>query len=494
MTPPKRPSGAQNRKRKKERQEQDRRSSLEVANRWMNQAGYNSNYGYMSSNEQFDPNAPPQELPLYGQPPATFVKSVAATLLMLEQGQFYAPSYLWDGMLRDDRVAAVLEQRINRLIGSDLEIEPAEVLDEQKPETAGEDTKDTIQEQVAEDCKRLITKIMPLHQVAELMRYALGLSVGIAQVTSTITLEARTPTFRVWNPRYLRFDWLLRKFRLVTENRGEITLEPDDPEWIIYEPFGPYGWLHGAMMRATVQPWIIRYWVRTWWARHQEVHGQPLRLGIIPAQREPADEKLFLSQLSNLAHEAVIRLPRTGTADKEGFDVRLLESASDAWEGFKQLLDHCDDSIAILYLGQRQSTMGQGGLGTQENAGEDSLVRIARKDALVADTLRDQLLKPWAADNYGDPELAPFLKWNVDPPEDEKQAADVDLKVSQACGYFKTSGAPIDIRKFLEDRGYPLLTEEQHLQQKQDAVEDAQAMMIATTPAPPEPEEKDDAK
>jgi phage gp29-like protein len=262
---------------------------------------------------------------------------------------------------------------------------------------------------------------------------------------------------------------------MVTENRGEITIEAGDPEWVVYEPFGPHGWLHGALMRSVATPWIVRYWTRTWWARHQEVHGQPLRLGVIPATRDPADERRFLSQLSNLAHEAVIRLPQ-GSEDNR-FDVKLLEASSNTWQGFDALLKHCDDSIAIAILGQSQSTRGQGGLGTQENAGESTMMRITRRDALLSDVLREQVLMPWAEANYGSAEAAPYLVWDNDPPEDKEKTAQAAKTVADALVAFKNAGAPLDVRTYLEQLGYPLLSEDEHAAQKQEAVEAARKAM-----------------
>ena len=61
--------------------------------------------------------------------------------------------------------------------------------------------------------------------------------------------------------------------------------------------------------------------------------------------------------------------------------------------------------------------------------------------------------------NYGNPDLAPMPQYMVTPPEDESKNAATDLSIGQALVAFKTSGAPIDVRSFLEQRGYPMLTE-----------------------------------
>lgn len=399
---------------------------------------------------QWDPNGPPVELPIYGQPPANLNQIIQGILGQLEQGAFYQSAYLWDGMTRDDRVAATVGQRIDRLIASPIVLKPSD------PDEGTETDELGPSQEAALECEKVIQRLLPMPEVYELSRIALGLGVGLAQVVSTATNKGLRPSIYVWNLRNFRYDWAMRQFRLITENKGEIGIDPEDPEWILYQPYGHYGWLHGAMIRSIAQPWLIRYWSRTWWARYQEVHGQPIRLGIIPPDRKPADEKNFLTQLANMAHEGVIRLPQG--SDGNRFDVKLLEAATNSWEGFQKLLEHCDDSIAITVLGQRQSTMGEGGLKAQDNAGESTLVRLTRKDALIAHTLREKVLKPWAYDEYGNEELAPILTWEYEAPEDEEAAANTDLKVSQSLTYFKAANAPLDVRKFLIERGYPLLS------------------------------------
>jgi hypothetical protein len=395
----------------------------------------------------WDASSPAMELPLYGIAPPTIVASVAETLAQLEQGAFFSAAYLWDGMQRDDRVGAKLKERLDGLFGSKLDLLPADSSDEARA--------------VKEKYEKRIARICPSAQLKKLMRNGIGLSVGVAQVLSTRTSKTRDAQIRTWNNRHLRYDWLLRQYRLVTENRGEITIDPEDDEWLIYEPYGPHGWLDSALIRPLAAPWLIRHWTRTWWARRQEVHGSPIRAGIIPAERDPTDERTFLRQLANLAHEATIRLPQGQDGNK--FDVKLIEAAAANMSGFSQLLEHCDSAIEITFLGQSQSTEGQGGLGTQEKAGESTIMRILRGDSQVSEPLRDRVLMPLVRDNEGNAELAPYLAWQLDPPEDLERKSRGLLNVANAV---KTlAEAPeyekhIDKRALLDEHQLPLVAED----------------------------------
>ncbi len=429
------PSGAANRKRKREDQRREEDRSNLVAGQWLQQG---------AAADQFDENAPAVSLPLYGVPAPVLVRAVNSAVVALEQGSFSAPAILWDGMLRDDRISATLSVRISGLLGAPMDVEPSS--DEDKAH------------EVMEDAERVISKMFPSPQLAQLIRYGLGLSVGIAQVKTARTVKSWTPTIETWNPRYLRYDQLVRRYCLTTENRGEIVLDPEDPEWLIYEPYGPMGWMTGALLRSLAIPYCIRYWTRTWWARRQEVHGGPIRLGIIPTTRAPADERTFLAQLTNLAHEAVIRLPQG--ADGNKFDVKLLEASSTDWEGFSQLVAHCDRSIEISILGQSQSTEGEGGLGNQEKAGESTLLRLIKGDALVGDCLREKVVEPWAEDNHGDRELAPYIGWQLEPPEDLEKKSKSLLTVAQSVEVLARvpeARAVIDFRALFEQYQFPLL-------------------------------------
>lgn len=455
-------SGAQKRKRKREREERQQVERDRELFSWGNV--------YRSADVIDSQNAAPHQLPIYGVPPPQFLPTVQAAILQLEQGAFYAASYIYDGMMRDDRVSAKCEERIDRLVGAPLTFEPADESDKA--------------EEVAEALEQDWEHMCPAAQLSKLIRLAQGLSVGIAQVLESRTVARWTPRLRVWPNRWLRFDWTAWQFFMVTQNRGEIPIVEGDPEWIIYQPYGPQGWLDSAKIRSLALPWMIRQWSRKWWARYAEVHGQPMRAGVIPSQCTPADERRFLSQLSNLAHEAVFRLP-AGTKDMPGFDVKLIEATAKSWEAFQQLLQHCDDSIAIVYLGQSQSTKGQGGLGSQENAGESTILRLTRKDALVGNVLREQLIKRWADVNFGDPELAPHLKWEIDPPEDREKNAKVDELTSKALVSFKEAGAPIDVRVYLQERGYPLIEQAEEDETPDDTTDETVAPDGGPDGAPP---------
>ena len=308
---------------------------------------------------------PVKELPVYGVPPPKYVAAIESILIGLEQGQFNMAAQLADSMLRDSCVYATLGVRVDGFIGSRLDLEPA---------------MDTARaRRIKEDAEEILTSIFPLPEVAELLRSGILMGVGIAQIVYKRDGKSWTPTIKVFHNKFLRYDWSDHKYKLITAD-GEITIEPGDKRFVVFEPYGQRGWLR-CLMRAIAIPWLIHTWCRSWWARYAEVHGQPIRLGIIPADADPADEKRFLSQLSNLAHEASIRL-RQGEPGNQ-FDVKLLEAIGRSSDTFTGLLTHCEDSIAIAALGQSSSTTGgpDGKLNNAANPGE--AVRVGLADLVL---------------------------------------------------------------------------------------------------------------
>ena len=198
-------------------------------------------------------------------------------------------------------------------------------------------------------------------------------------------------------------------------------------------------------------------WARRDWSHYSEAHGQPTRLAIVPQSADKNEKNSFVAKVDRAEAYTTVKLERD--SDNKGFDVKLLEATANNHEGFEKLLRHCDIAIAVCINGQNMSTDGLGGLGAQEKAGEPVRVDIKRKDALIADVLREQALTWWCLFNYGQRELTPWPSWDVDPPDDGKALADELNTLADALTKFKAAGAPIDVRAILEAHEVPMLSE-----------------------------------
>src|SRR5438094_441501 len=121
------------------------------------------------------------------------------------------------------------------------------------------------------------------------------------------------------------------------------TIESSQPSC---SPYGEQlGWLD-SMVRALAIPWLIRQWARRDWARYSEVHGMPIRKGIVPAKAQEEDKLRFIDEIAQFSSETILRLPQ-GSEEGSKFDVQLLEASSQSWEGFQALIGQTDVSIAV---------------------------------------------------------------------------------------------------------------------------------------------------
>jgi phage gp29-like protein len=198
------------------------------------------------------------------------------------------------------------------------------------------------------------------------------------------------------------------------------------------------------------------------------VHGKPILKAIVPMSATPAEEREYVTKTAKINAETVVKVRQ----DKDGnrYDLEFLEAASMGWKGFEAMLAWADGRKSEVICGQAASMDGQGGLNSQENPGSGVRDDIKASDnAKLCETLYTQALREYCEYNYGNPDLAPKPCYQVSPPEDEAEIAATDQKISQALVYFDQAKAPINVRKFLEERGYTLLTEEEEKAMKEAA-------------------------
>jgi phage gp29-like protein len=396
------------------------------------------------------------------------VGSITGILSNLEQGVFYDASLLVDQMMRDDRIKATFSTRLTSVLGQPMHMEPSAI---------GEKRADKRAQRCAEDAHDLWEKMVPRAELMSLMKWALLLGVGIARKEWTRSDGEWLPTIKVWHPGALRFDLMTDRYMLRTQGQGEIPIERDDPNWLLVTPFGHKYARSEGLLRSLAMLYLCRQWAFRDRARNSEVHGQPIRQIIVPAESDADDKRTANRIIASLGSETTAVTPQ-GT---EGnlFDLKLIEAQSNASEVFGPLIQHLDECIAILILGQADSTQQKGGLGAKENAGDTVRRDVMRFDAAcIADLARDGVLADWAEYNYGSRDLAPTPMIEVDPPKDGQLKA-LELKTAgEAIGLLEKHG--LDVRAFLEEMGVPLLTEAEAAAKRDELMQQAQDAMAAT--------------
>jgi hypothetical protein len=351
-----------------------------------------------------------------------------------------------EAMGRDDRISAVLSTLTKGILGLPFSIVPSETGDGRRKDAA------------AKELKSCWFDIAPEPVLSELIRWWVMLGVAPGYLSWDTRSTSWKPRLRVLNPQFLRFDWLKWGFTLSTQD-GELDVAPGDGSWVLACPNGARSWMRGSVRSLTI-PWLARSYAVRDWARHNEVHGQPIRGCVVPMDASPADKNGFYNAIKNLSSETTIKLPVDDQTGR-GFDLKLIEAQSDSHEAFDTLIAACNVAIAIELLGQN--------LTTEVNRGSFAASRVherIRTDILqsyaesLSTIMREQVCKPWAQLNYGDPELAPWPKWDANPVADNRAEAQTLVSESQALlgldAALERAGKEVDVIAVAERFGIPL--------------------------------------
>lgn len=372
------------------------------------------------------------------------VPRVRQTLIEHALGNLNSSSTLAEALLADDRIGADLNVRVRSVTGLPFRVEPSTTADQRRAKM------------VAKDLETLWPTILPASTVHQLLRWAILLGCAFGSVSWERTGRDWTPRLEVWHPQSFHFADELRAFRVSTREGVEV-VEPGNGTWVSLLPEGSRSWMTGAV-RSLAVPYLVRTFARRDWARWSERHGLPILGADVPSRASEPDKTDFLASLRALGTEGVALLPKDENG--KGFDVRFLEPGNyTAWDGFKQLLRESDRASALTLLGQA-STADEGG----SYAKAESLGAI-RQDLLEADVrtldaIRDQVLRPWAQFNYGDPELAPRPVWDATPPADTSTSATTHKTAGESIAVWSEAaaavGLAVDVEALAKLYGVPL--------------------------------------
>jgi phage gp29-like protein len=370
--------------------------------------------------------APYLELPVYGAPPPDRKWQIDQIINELNVGQFSRAGLLGDSIMRDGRIMGAIEQRNAGLFGAPLEIEAAD-----DSAQAGR-----VRDEIEENWEYMF----PQDALEEMQTYAI--LQGIAIVEKVWDFSTRPWTFKIqpYHPQYYLWRWDQRAYNLLTLDRSLIVVPQKSTQFISYTPYGYRRAFLRGRLRSLVDPWMMRNWDKNDWAHWCEIHGKPIRKAIVPQLAVPAQEKEFVRAVANLGNNTTVKVRQ----DKDGnkYDVELLEAMSMGWKGFEAMIAWCDKEISNVLLGQSASTDGQGGLGAQEKPGDSVRCDIKASDSKkLCMTLREQALKDYCLWNYGNADLAPRVKYDVDPAEDQTAVAQMHANQASADKTYVDMGA-----------------------------------------------------
>ena len=375
------------------------------------------------------------------------VNSVRAALVDLTQGLFDAPSQLYDAISADSRVRSALQSRSGGLLGRDVEFRvPRKLRKDDRAKKCQRRWEDHWQHMGAEP------EMLDLLETADVMAF------GYKQLLWDTGGDEWRPFLFPFSTRYSYFHWLLRDYIAITQD-GQYRITGGDGHWVLHAPYGHYrGWMRGAL-RALAQWVLARDYALRDFARYCERHGFPIILADTPFGADPSDIANYAGQLSALGQESLVQLPGSVDLAKYGrYDLRYLEPKDETWQSFKALIEVCNDEITLILLGQNLTSQVKEGTFAAARVHADVRQAILESDARSFErTIYTQILRPFAALNFGDAELAPIPHWDVSPAEDYEVKARTTLAFSQGMNQLRLSGVrhdtPEGVRKFAATLG-----------------------------------------
>ena len=230
--------------------------------------------------------------------------------LMADAGQLRLAADLCEALLGDGRVQGVLGTRVLGLLGLPLHFTPADESLAANRATA------TLEAD--------FWKALPEQELAQLVSWGLLLGVGVGELVWEPSGDRVLPRLRVWHPRWLRWDWEKRQWLLSVDGGTEVVIEPGRNKWVLFTPYGTHRpWSHGAW-RACAQPWLLKHLAIQDWARHSEVHGSPVRVGVTPEGASAEIREQVAHDFARLGGDTAICLPA-------GFDLKFAEPSGSSW-------------------------------------------------------------------------------------------------------------------------------------------------------------------
>jgi len=290
--------------------------------------------------------------------------------------------------------------------------------------------------------------------MTEAKRWAIMMGFSVSELLWDTSVTPWRVTLKPWHPQFVYYRWDIRKF-VVNTSEGPVVAEPGSGKWFVHAPFGMYrGWIHGAI-RAVADKWIIKQLAWRDRARYNERHGLPIIKAYVPAAGDARQKELFIQSMSTLGQEAVVGLPQN--VDETGYDLELLEARDRASATFRETIEDADRAIILTIKSQNLTTeVVEGSFAAARQHGGTEQVTLEFDDATFSQDFYEQVARPFAMFNYGDPDRAPYSSWDVQPIEDRAAEAKTALDASTALVALKAAGVPVDVAAYARKFKIPI--------------------------------------
>lgn len=371
-----------------------------------------------------------------------------------DAGNFSLAAMLCDDMLADDRVFSATRTLRDSVLGAPLTFDgksrPVKALETQ------------------EDYWRIF-------EAAEAQRnffWGFFLGVSLTQRVWKKIGNREVPVMKTWNPRHLRWDSSTKKWKVRVTTKAslgldyghEIAIEENDPQFVLFTPYGEKKPAMFGPWRAAARAYLTKHLSDTERGHYLQRQGGAFFVaetdgpgpGGMTAGMGAAGKE-FRTELA--ARMRTIRAG-AGIAPPPGIKIRIVESMARAWEAFDTAERSANRRISIAILAQNLGTEVDGSVGTGATFQENMFGQVRKNCAESLSTWEhDKYLAYWADANFGKSDLAPWPLRAV--LEEKDQLAEDQGTSAFADGITKLKAASprVDVETMLEERGIPLLAE-----------------------------------
>lgn len=374
------------------------------------------------------------------------ITAVRAAIQSLVTGNFDQPAQLVDALGGDSRVQSAMQSRVGGLLGREIRHQiPAKYKDSA----------------LAKECLDAWVSHWPSMSnepmLADMLHWSTLLGFWIGQILWDTTTPIWKPHLVPFHPRYTYYHWMYRRYVLITMD-GQVAVEPGNSHFVLHAPYGRYrGWMRGSV-RAIAPWWLARNYALRDEARYSERHGMPIGLAITPSGADAVEIQRYRDQVSQLGQESVIQLPQSQDPTIGSYDFKWLETTDGSYGVFQQLISQCNAEITLSVLGQNLTSEVKEGSFAAARVHADVRQAILEADGrAITETIYTQIARPFAALNFGDPDLAPRSNFDIIPYEDNKANADTFAQFAIAVSTLKSAGLVVtDINELARQFGLSL--------------------------------------
>lgn len=378
-----------------------------------------------------------REIPLSVVQTGWAINQVRSANASVVNGEFDAPAQLCDAMIGDSRVLSALTSRSTVIMGRPMTFQTPRHL---KDSAAAREVRDAWREHWPSTFTESV--------MSDMQMWGIMLGAWAGQILwDTKGQIAGKPAWRPYitpfHMRYVYYHWTYRRYIAVTLD-GQVPITPGDGHWMMHCPYGEYrGWMRGAM-RAIAPWWLSRNYALRDWARFSERHGMPIGLARSPQGADAVRIKQYRDALSRLGSESIIELPTSADPKIGSYDFDWLQTDGKGSEAFKDLIEQDNTEITLSILMQNLTSEVKEGSYAAARVHGNVLQVVCEADArALSHTIYTQLLRPFAALNFGDPGLAPRAVWNVKPVEDKKTLAEAMSAFGTAVNQLAQGGKKV---------------------------------------------------